>query len=111
MRLTKPEFVQAVQNYQNHLKCISQVEQIMKWNVCESPLFEIAHQYYNLLCDLCDIPHDVQLNDLDYFVYELDFGAKWHPGCCIDEHGNDIPLSTPEELYDALCVSWGGYHQ
>lgn len=111
MRLTKAEFVHAVQAYQNHMQQLSQVEQATKWTLCESPLFNIANEYYNLLLELCDIPRDGQWNDLDYFVYELDFGAKWHPGCCTDNQGNDIPLSTPEEVYDALCASWGGMKQ
>ena len=38
---------------------------------------------------------------ISYFIYELDFGRKWKPGC-VTEDGKDIPLSTPEQLYDMI---------
>lgn len=44
-----------------------------------------------------------------YFMFELDFGAKWKEGCVIEiknvddkEVEVDIPLGTPEDLYDML---------
>lgn len=36
------------------------------------------------------------------FCFELDFGRKWKPGSCQNDDGQEIPLSTPEELYDYL---------
>ena len=47
-----------------------------------------------------DIFHDTG-EWISYYIYELDFGRKWEPGC-VTEDGKDIPLSTPEELYDML---------
>ena len=41
-------------------------------------------------------------NDIDYFIYELDFGKKWPEYSAYDEHGAPIPMRTPEELYDYL---------
>ena len=38
---------------------------------------------------------------ISYFVYELDWGKKWEPGCVTDEN-EDIDLSTAEKLYDYL---------
>jgi hypothetical protein len=44
-----------------------------------------------------------------YFIYELDFGKKWEQGCVAETKmidGKkveiDIPLGTPENLYDML---------
>ena len=39
---------------------------------------------------------------IDYFIYELDFGAKYTYGCASERDGTDIDLSTPEELYKFL---------
>ena len=41
-------------------------------------------------------------NDIDYFIYEIDFGKKWPEYSAYDEHGAPIPMRTPEELYDYL---------
>ena len=44
-----------------------------------------------------------------YFIFELDFGEKWKEGCVTEtkivdgkEVEIDIPLGTPENLYDML---------
>lgn len=39
---------------------------------------------------------------IEDFVYELDFGKKWEPGCIKDEYGADIKLETSDDLYDYL---------
>ena len=38
---------------------------------------------------------------IDYFCYELDFGAKYTEGCA-SQYGKNIDLSSPESLYDYL---------
>ncbi len=44
-----------------------------------------------------------------YFIFELDFGKKWKEGCVTEtkkvddkEVEIDIPLGTPEDLYNML---------
>lgn len=39
---------------------------------------------------------------IGYYVYELDWGKKYHPGCVIDKDGTDIILKTSEDLYEFL---------
>ena len=41
-------------------------------------------------------------NEIDYFIYDLDFGNNWKPGKIIDKNGNDIKLQTIEDLYECL---------
>lgn len=36
---------------------------------------------------------------ISYFVYELDFGRKWHQGMVTDAHGNDIRLASVIDLW------------
>ena len=40
--------------------------------------------------------------DISYWVWELDFGRKWKPGCVTDSDGTDIKLETAEDLYHYL---------
>ena len=44
-----------------------------------------------------------------YFIFELDFGEKWKEGCVTEtiivdgkDVDVDVPLGTPENLYDML---------
>ena len=39
---------------------------------------------------------------IDYYMYKLDFGRKDVKLKAYDENGVEIPLSTPEDLYDLL---------
>lgn len=42
---------------------------------------------------------------IDYFVYELDWGKNWTPGCATDKDGNEIKMRNAGELYDFLTNS------
>ena len=39
---------------------------------------------------------------ISYYCFELDFGRNWKVGMITSKDGQDIPLSTPEDLYDLL---------
>lgn len=39
---------------------------------------------------------------IDYWIYELDFGAKANEADCKDKDGNVIPLDTIEDLWNVL---------
>jgi len=47
-----------------------------------------------------------QLNDngdwIEYFIYELDFGKKYKPGCATNADGSHIDISTAGKLYEFL---------
>ena len=51
-----------------------------------------------------------EFNDKDewiaYFIYELDYGKEWEKGCCKNEDGSDIDISTVEKLYDFLIKNY-----
>ena len=39
---------------------------------------------------------------IDYYIYELDFGRENDRLKANDKYGKELPLSTPENLYDLL---------
>ena len=51
---------------------------------------------------LNDIFDDEEVDDIGYFIYELEFGSKWHEGMVLDKNGNDIPLKDASDLYNLL---------
>lgn len=44
---------------------------------------------------------DIVHSWIEYYIYELDFGKKYKPGMVIVQH-KDVPLRTPEDLYNAI---------
>ena len=48
------------------------------------------------------------INDIDYFVYEIDFGRKYKEGDVKDANGKIIDFSTAEKLWDYLTEE---YHE
>jgi len=57
-----------------------------------------------LLSEIFDIPNRDLLgeNDIEYFMYELDYGKKWKPGMITEKDGTDIDFSDAGKLYDYL---------
>lgn len=45
------------------------------------------------------------VENISYFVYELDYGREYREGCVSDKNGN-IDISTPEKLYDYLMAEY-----
>lgn len=60
-----------------------------------------------ILSLLMEITHDVY-KDIEYFIYELEWGTKWHKGCIISQDGKDIPMKTIEDLYNLLKENYNG---
>lgn len=58
----------------------------------------LAIMYYNF-----DMDNESQIynNDIEYFIWELDFGKKYRPGC-YTINGNPVTLKTAEDLWDVL---------
>lgn len=41
---------------------------------------------------------------ISYFVYDLEFGKKWHKKCITDKDGKDIPLKNANDLYNLIKI-------
>lgn len=110
MRLSRVEFKEKLCQLEAAMKAVDKMEEVTHFNIVESPLFTVVNDFMYFLSDMCDIPRNVYGDDaLSYYVYDLDFGAKYHPGCVTEANGDICPLSNPDELYDDLCKSWGEY--
>lgn len=43
---------------------------------------------------------------IGYWLYELNYGKDWKPGCITDENDNDIKIETEEDLYNFLVSEY-----
>lgn len=70
-----------------------------------------------LLSASFDYDDDIIKDWIDYYIYEMCYGANWEPGAVTEiikgADGNDvevdIPLKTPEDLYNMLFKTACGY--
>lgn len=46
------------------------------------------------------------LEDIEYFIYELDFGRLWTPTSITDENGKSIKMKTVNQLWSYLCKNY-----
>ena len=110
MRLTRAEFTQKLTQLEAAMTAVDKMEEATHFNITESPLFDIVTDFMSFLSEMCDIPKDCHGDDaLSYYVHDLEFGKKYYPGCVTEANGDECKLSTPDELYDDLCKSWGEY--
>lgn len=99
MRFKHDEFIKAMETFQQMYEKEDQISEVMHLEV-EWPGSEWIWNYYELIRVMCDINPDTY-DDLDYFVFELNFGKKYEPGDYMVD-GKEIPLATLEDLWNAL---------
>lgn len=76
--------------YENSHFFINELHQVL-WN-----------QLVQLLCDSFPQPKDNFMDDIHYFIYDLEFGRRWETGMIVDKYGTDIDLSSSEKLWNYL---------
>ncbi len=55
-----------------------------------------------IVLDLLAMMLDDKDGDIEYFVYEMDYGRKYRPGMITDADDKEIDISTPQKLYRYL---------
>lgn len=72
----------------------------------EQKAYELGIDLFNTPCDPYEwafelfneiYPHSV--GDIEYFCWELDFGARYTDGCFVDEEGREWNVGTIEGLW------------
>lgn len=58
----------------------------------DTTLYKILSYFYD----------DIVMDSISYFIYELDFGRNYTPGCITELDGTEIEVRTIDQLYD-LC--------
>lgn len=100
MELTKEEFVKYLRKVKdafeldcdiNDLSYKKGVEFNTNFALLADPVIEL----------LSVIMNDTE-NDIQYFVYELNFGEDYFAGCFTNNDDEDIDISNSEKLYDYL---------
>jgi hypothetical protein len=89
--------------YKHNEKCAKRLSEVFPYS-SKVDLHYDHHWITNALFEvLADAMGDKD-NWIEYFLWELDFGAKNRSGKlkATDKDGNNIPLGTPEDLWELL---------
>lgn len=102
--ISKENFIK----YINKIKEFRDVEDVLN-SAGEILNFTISFaSHEQLIVDILeDVFEDKQNTWLTYFLYDLDFGNKWHE-MCISMDGVDVPMRDAGELYDVLIDNLRG---
>lgn len=62
----------------------------------------IYNKPIQILIDLLKILIDDKYDNINYYMWELNFGKDYTDGCITDANDNIIKLQTPEDLYNLI---------
>ena len=105
--ISKEEFVEIVNRLRDSSDLVGKVEELFRnsrenveCDFCNGAALQISHES-TVVFLLRKLLKDA-IENIDYFIYELDYGRKYEPGMIKDENGHDIDFGTAEKLYDYL---------
>ena len=104
--LSKEEFVKVIERTEKAYRFDDEIKGLyMKWNLeaPENPELIVMDSLIDTLDKMFELPNNTFFgSDIAYFIFELDFGKKYEPGCVKDDNGNEIDFSSAEALYDYI---------
>lgn len=84
------------------IKCSNTFVKIEEASCGAIQLWELPLLVSNVTELLSFIMGDNDNDWISYWLWELNFGEDYRPGCVVDSDGKDIPLKTIDDLYDLL---------
>lgn len=105
--ISKEEFVDIMSRLREASDLVDKVDELFRksrdnveCDFCNGAGLQISHESTVVFLLRKLLKDDVE--DIDYFIYELDYGRKYEHGMITDKNGADIDFSTAEKLYDYL---------
>lgn len=107
--ISKDEFVDCINRLQEANDLTNKIDNLMREardnienDFMNGASLQINHESMVIKL-LCKLTHDDEIySDIDYFIYELDYGREYKKGMVKDSDGNEINFSNAEGLYDYL---------
>lgn len=100
------KYIEAIERINNIDKSI---RDILRDNKCDSdffaPDFSLADELTEVLDILMHKPNEY-CDDINYFVFELECGKKYEPGCVTTRDDEPIDFSDADAIYTYLEKLW-----
>jgi len=102
--INKEQFVKCINQLKKHDEMLDDVNKIFKKNNQDTVIFDT--DLHTVIVDLLKNVFDdnSQYSNIEYFIYDLEYGKKYKSGMITDKDDKDILLSSAEELYDFLIL-------
>lgn len=105
--LTKEEFCEYINFIKARVEAEDKINDLFTEEFSDSiflPYGKCIDKIVSLLSKImrCEAIDAWGTNDIDYFIYEMNFGKRWPEYTVYDENEKPIPMRTPEEFYDYL---------
>lgn len=105
--LTKKEFCEYINFIKARVEAEDKINDLFTEEFSDSiflPYGRCIDKIVSLLSKImrCEAIDAWGTNDIDYFIYEMNFGKRWPEYTVYDENEKPIPMSTSEEFYDYL---------
>ena len=105
--ISKEEFVEILNRLRDSSDLVRKVNSLFRnsrdnveCDFCNGAALQISHES-TVVFLLRKLLKDA-VENIDYFIYELDYGRKYEPGMITDKNGADNDFSTAEKLYDYM---------
>lgn len=103
--ITKEEFIQCIDLIKKYSEMSSKLSDILEemspGGRCDTFMYsEYEDMTIKLLKSIFNLPKDN--DEIEYFIYDLEYGKKYKPGCYTFKNGDEIDFSSAEKLYDFL---------
>ena len=100
--ITKTQFCSIIDSIETYWETLRKLNEVLDANIVESKLATFADEVRVFISDLFyEEERDSIGDEIQYYMWELDFGRKWTPNR-ITVDGENIRLTNSEELWDYI---------
>lgn len=102
--ITKEKFVSIMETIKKEYDSFDRVNTLLGEIFEDGQGFYKSYCYNELIELLKYIFNDFDYSNIEYFIYDLEFGKKYKLGMITDKDGKDIDFSSSDKLYDYLIT-------
>lgn len=105
--ISKDKFFEILNYFQENEQFEESLRQLLKNSVRSTDFMDAAMFTDCKMIDYVIYLLEDNFNDssegwIGYWIYELNYGKEWRPGCVTLKDGTDIKLQSKEDLYNFL---------
>ena len=103
VEVKKENFCSLIDAIEETWRFYERLSELLEIELYESKITELVDSINNFIVKLFykDLNDINKIDDINYYMWELDFGRKWKTGM-VTIDGIDIPLRSSEDLWNIL---------
>lgn len=104
VEIKEKNFCELVDSIEEFWYLLDDIRELIGIDLSDSRLSDLMDSVAIFLTDIFNNKVDSfsLMDDISYYMWELDFGKKWEPGMVVID-GKDIPLRNSHDLWKLIC--------